>query len=108
MKNFSINLFRLVLLTLIVNSVLYLLYSSFNIPTKYWLGIILVVFLIGFRKLLGPGFSPTMSDGFPTVDSMRIDHKLSNHANVDGPDSIFGFMIMLAAFASLYFCLWVT
>ena len=101
-------LVKLLILTIVANMFLYFLYATFPVSPKYWLGIILVVFLYGFRKLLGPGFSPTLSDGFPTVDSMRIDHAMSNHEKLDGPDSIFGFMIMLAAFASLYFCLWVT
>lgn len=64
--------------------------------------------MIGFRKLLGPGFSPTLSEGFLTLDSIRMDHKTSNYKNIDGPDSIFGFLLMFAAFVSLYFCLAVT
>ncbi len=106
--NFLKKLVKLLILTVCANLFLYYLYAVFPISNKYWLGLILVVFLFGFKKLLGPGFSPTLSDGFPTVDSMQLDHKMSHNTPVDGPSSIFGFMIMLAAFASLYFCLSVT
>ncbi len=90
------------------NTFLYFLYQVFPIPRFYWLALIAIVFVLGFRKLIGPGFSPTVSEGFPTVDGIRMDHKQSKYSQVDGPDSIFGFMMMLVAFASLYFCLTVT
>jgi len=106
--NFLKKLSKLIILTLATNTFLYFLYQTFAIPRLYWLILIAIVFVIGFRKLLGPGFSPTLSEGFPTVDSIRMDHKNTNYQQIDGPSSIFGFFMMLCAFFSLYFCLAVT
>lgn len=98
----------MIILSIATNAFFYFLYQLFPLPTWIWLAVIASVFVVGFKKLIGPGFSPTMSEGFPTIEGIKLDHKNSNYKDVDGPSSIFGFLMMLAAFLSLYFCLAVT